>query len=201
MEASGIKCATPTILYDFIQIFNTKRPVERLEDLDGLKLRIGPYATALAFAKKVGMEAVSVPPLEVVTALETGMLDGAMDALVQVKMTSVAENCPYFTDNVNAILTQQNIIVSKIWFDTLPSDIQTALVDVLTDINQQREDIWAEAAASNLAEYKANPDNVISSLTPEERNRWVELTKPVWREYKADVPEFQDVIDAAEAVR
>lgn len=200
LEAEGIMCVTPVVLFDFVQIFNSKRPVERLEDLKGLKLRSAPYPMALEFAKKAGMEAISIPPLEVSTALETGLVDGSIDLVLQSKAMGMEENCPYVTI-CNAMAPCQNLLVSKKWWDTLPPDIQQALHRVLNDIHQKRDQAWRDAVAKNFADFKAAPGHVITTLDKAERDRWIGVTRPIWEAKMAEAEEFREFIEAAEAVR
>lgn len=200
LEAEGVKCVTPMVLFDFVQIFNSKRPVEKLEDLKGLKLRSAPYPMALEFAKRVGMEATSVPPLEVSTALETGMIDGSIDLMLQSKAMGLEENCPYVTI-CNVLAPSLNLVVSKKWWDTLPPDIQQALHDVLNDFHQKRDQAWRDTVAKNFADFEAAPGHVITTLDKAERDRWIELTRPIWEDKMAEAKEFREFIEAADAVR
>ena len=119
-------------------IYLTK-PVKGLEDLKGLKIRCSP--TLIGFLKKIGANPVVIPPPEVYTALERGVVDGFTWPAGLIKdwgwekvTKCVVQPGVYNGANV--------IVINKKKWDQIPADLQTLLIE-------------AEDEAARLAKQRA----------------------------------------------
>lgn len=95
-------------------------------DLTGLKIRCSP--TNIGFLKKLGAQPVVIPPTEVYTALERGMVDGYVFPAALItdwgweKLTKYIVN-PGFYNGANVVL------VNKKKWDEMPDYLRKILVD------------------------------------------------------------------------
>lgn len=106
-----------------------KKPIEKLEDLKGVKVRaIGYSAKAYAMA---GMNPVAISQSEVYEALQRGVVDatsgGSLDILIDRSYQEVA---PHFVDirSGNYAVTA-NVINKKLW-DSMPAELQAIINEV-----------------------------------------------------------------------
>src|SRR3546814_16972438 len=60
----------------FRNVTNSARPIEKLEDFEGIKLRVMPNPVFIDTFKRMGANAVPLPFSELFTALETKAVDG-----------------------------------------------------------------------------------------------------------------------------
>ncbi|MBN2034940.1 MAG: TRAP transporter substrate-binding protein DctP [Deltaproteobacteria bacterium] len=102
------------------------KPVKGIEDIKGLKIRCSP--TLIGFLKKLGAQPVVIPPTEVYTALERGVVDGFMwpAGLIRdwgwEKVTKhVVQPGVYNGANV--------VVVNKKKWDEIPGDLQQVLIE------------------------------------------------------------------------
>src|SRR3546814_17612407 len=63
-------------LLEFRAVTNSKHPVEKPEDLNGLKLRVPSSAAIKGFFEAAGAQPVIMPFPELFTALQQGTVDG-----------------------------------------------------------------------------------------------------------------------------
>ncbi len=106
-------------------IYLTK-PVKGLEDLKGMKIRCSP--TLIAFLKKVGANPVVIPPPEVYTALERGVVDGFTwpAGLIRDWGWEKVTKCvvqPGFYNGANVI------VINKKKWDEIPDYLQKLLIE------------------------------------------------------------------------
>lgn len=60
----------------FRSVTNDKKPIEKLEDLDGLKLRVLPSPSVMAFFKEVGVNPMHIDWAELFEAMKKGVVEG-----------------------------------------------------------------------------------------------------------------------------
>src|SRR3546814_4502235 len=60
----------------FRNVTNSAQPIEKLEDFEGIKLRVMPNPVFIDTFKRMGANAVPLPFSELFTALETKAVDG-----------------------------------------------------------------------------------------------------------------------------
>jgi len=128
-----------------------RRPIERLADFNGKKIRVFGTPMQIEPMKKLGASPVPMAFGEVIAALQNGTIDGmlaGMPVLTPMKFYDVAKNV---TEIHPSIVTSIQV-VNKRWFDGLPADVRSAMLAA-----GERIDREAFSFATALIE-KANND-------------------------------------------
>ena len=81
----------------FRQLTNSKRPVTKPEDLNGLKLRVPGSAVYMDFFKALGANPTAMSWSEVFTAIQQGTIDGQENGCSITKSAKMDEIQPYMT--------------------------------------------------------------------------------------------------------
>jgi len=108
--------------------YGAKRPILRLADFNGKKLRINGTELERAKMSKLGASGVAMPLSEVVPALDQGTIDGTISGLsifVAFKMNDLVKVVTVTNDTMIVSMA----VVSKAWLDTLPPDLQKIVID------------------------------------------------------------------------
>lgn len=96
----------------------------------------------------------------------------------------------------HGLLDYMLITNTKFW-DGLPADVRGELEkiveEVTVEVNKQADALNQKAKADILAAGTTE----ILELTPEERGKWREAMKPVWKKFEGEIG--ADLIKAAEA--
>ncbi len=138
----------------FRNLTNTKRPVTKLEDLDGIKLRVMQNNVYLDSFKLLGANAVPMPFSELFSALETKTVDGQENPYNTILSSKFYEVQKYLSVT-NHVYSPWIVTVSKKWWDGLSKDEQKVLQDAaIVARDFERKDTRDEAAKA-LAELKA----------------------------------------------
>ena len=168
----------------FRDINNAERPIEKVEDLEGLKMRVIPTPIYVDFMNAVGANAVPMPFTETYTALESGAIDGMTNPLINVKDLKFYEVTDYLTIT-NHMYNPQAVTISKITWDKLSADEKKIIQDAATEATAVQREAAQKASAEALEELKDEME--VNELSPEELAKMQEKAKPVLEKYTADV--------------
>ena len=153
----------------FRNLTNNKQPVNKLEDLNGIKLRVMQNNVFLESFKTLGANAIPLPFSELFTALETKTVDGQENPYNTILSSKFYEVQKYLTVT-NHVYSPWIVTVSKKWWDGLSKAEQKILLDAAKKSRDfERQDTRAEAARA-LTDLKAKGMQ-INELSPAEANR------------------------------
>jgi tripartite ATP-independent transporter DctP family solute receptor len=110
----------------FRNMSNSKRPLNALADMKGLKVRVMQSPMALASFNAMGMNAVPMAFTEVYTALETHALDGYEHPVVDMFANKMYEVQKYLTIT-NHVYTPVALVISKKFWASLTPEQQAAV--------------------------------------------------------------------------
>ena len=153
----------------FRNLTNSKRPVAKMEDLNGVKLRVMQNNVFLDSFKLLGANAVPLPFSELFSALETNTVDGQENPYNTILSSKFYEVQKYLSIT-NHVYSPWIVTVSKKWWDGLSKDEQKVLRDAaIVSRDFERKDTREEAAKA-LADLKAKGMQ-INELPPAEAAR------------------------------
>ncbi len=153
----------------FRNLTNSKRPINRMEDLNGIKLRVMQNNVFLDSFKTLGANAVPLPFSELFTALETKTVDGQENPYNTILSSKFYEVQKYLTVT-NHVYSPWIVLVSKKWWDGLSAAEQKVLIDAgKASRDFERQDTRKEAAGA-VAELKKKGMQV-NELSPAEAAR------------------------------
>jgi TRAP-type transport system periplasmic protein len=153
----------------FRNLTNTKRPVTKVEDLDGIKLRVMQNNVYLESFKILGANAVPMPFSELFTALETKAVDGQENPFNTILSSKFFEVQKYLSVT-NHVYSPWIMLVSKKWWDGLSADEKKVLQDAaIASRDFERKDTREEAGRA-LGELK-NKGMQINEVSPVETGR------------------------------
>jgi tripartite ATP-independent transporter DctP family solute receptor len=110
----------------FRELTNSKRPINKADDIVGLKIRVMQNQVALDTWKTLGANALPMTITEVFTGLETGALDGQENPYILIHANKYYEVQKYGT-TTNHVYTPCTIVISKKSWDKLSADDQAGL--------------------------------------------------------------------------
>jgi TRAP-type transport system periplasmic protein len=169
----------------FRNLTNSKRPVTKVEDIEGIKLRVMQNNVFLNSFKTLGANAVPMPFSELFSALETKTVDGQENPFNTILSSKFYEVQKYLTVT-NHVYSPWIVLVSKKWWDTLSKDEQKVLVDAAkTSRDFERKDTREEAGKA-VADLKAKGMQV-NELPPAEAARMRDKLTRVYASIGAEV--------------
>jgi TRAP-type transport system periplasmic protein len=138
----------------FRNLTNNKRPVTKVEDLDGIKLRVMQNTVYLDSFKTLGANAVPMAFSELFTALETKAVDGQENPYNTILSSKFFEVQKFLTVS-NHVYSPWIVLVSKKYWDQLSKDEQKIIQDAAIKSREfERTDTRTEAGNA-LADLKS----------------------------------------------
>lgn len=162
-------------------IIHTKKPVQKLEDIKGLKIRSTGMTTKIVGA--LGAAPVGMTMSEAYDALQKGVVEGIIcpvEALQGWKLGEVVKS----TTECYAISYSSCFFVTmnKAKWNSIPPDLQRAIEKVNEEYIEKTGLAWDEIDKAGK-EFTLKQGNQMIALSKEEEKRWVEATKPLYDEY------------------
>ena len=153
----------------FRNMTNNKRPITRMEDFDGIKLRVMQNPVYLDSFKRLGANAIPLPFSELFSALETKTVDGQENPFNTILSSKFFEVQKYLSVT-NHVYSPWIVLVSKKWWDQLSKDEQKVLMDAARASREFERKDTREEAGRALADLKAKGMQ-INELSPAEAGR------------------------------
>jgi len=162
-------------------LHTTKKPVEKLEDLKGMKIRCTGSTAKVAAA--LGATPVAMPQNETYDALQKGVADGLLSPIETLKGWRFAEVVKCTTENFGSAYTIAFFVaMNKKKWESLPKEVQKVIEDVNKEWIEKTGKTWDEADKIGK-EYALSRGNKVITLSKEEDELWAKKAHPVLDEY------------------
>lgn len=170
-------------------------PLVEPTDAEGLKFRVMSSDVLVAQMEAIGGTPQKMAFSEVYGALQQGVVDGQENVWSNIYGKKFFEVQDGISETNHGVLDYL-VVASVDWLDSLDADVRDQFLTILREVTEFRN---AESYAVNQANRQAIIDagGEVRTLTPEERQAWVDAMKPVWEQFSGDVGE--DMIDAAQS--
>lgn len=169
----------------FRNITNSKRPITKVEDLDGIKLRVIQNNVFLNTFKTLGANAIPMAFSELFGALETHTVDGQENPFNTILSSKFYEVQKYLTVT-NHVYSPWIVLVSKKWWDQLSKAEQKVLMDAAKTSREFERKDTREEASKAMAELKAK-GMLVNELSPAEAERMRNKLTRVYAQIGTDV--------------
>ena len=170
--------------YGYKSVTNNKRPIAKMEDLQGLKLRVMQISPHIDAFNTLGSNAVPMPFPEVYTALETKAIDGQENTLYTIQSQKFNEVQKYLSTTRHAYDAIPVMFSKKVW-DQLSADERKIVQDAVAEATPYQRQISREKESQAIDALKQR-GMAVNDLTQQERERMREKVKPVWAKYEKE---------------
>jgi len=161
-------------------ITNSKRPIAKVGDLKGLKMRTPPIDVTIKTFKTLGANPQQIPYTETYMALKTGVVDGQENPFSNVVDMKFYEAQKYLSV-VNWQVHPDPFYVNPAWYNGLPDDLKAVFDAVAKATMIYSDTIWlnSEAGYYNILKDKL----IVNEMDPKNRQGFVDGVKEVWQYY------------------
>jgi len=173
--------------HGFRNLTNSRRPVTKLEDIQGLKIRVEQNAVAIDTWNTLGANAVPMPFPELYTALEQKAVDGQEHPFSTIDNAKFAEVQKYLSVTKHKY-TPLILLTSKKFWDKLSADEKKILQDAANEAA-----VYQRKANRELNEkYRESLKKAgmqVNEISAPEMARLRAKTQPVVDKYSKQVDE------------
>ncbi len=174
-------------------ILTTERPINSIEDMEGLKIRTMENPAHLDVFSAFGASPLPMSYSELYTALETGVIDGAEAANSNYWGNRIYEVGPNWAQ-IGWLHLVAPLVLSKSYYDNLPPDLQKVLDDTGREIAAFERTLYAERDDELLRQLEEAGVNI----TYPDRQAFIEAAQPVydkWAEKVGGRDKIQAIMD------
>ncbi|GEO37735.1 C4-dicarboxylate ABC transporter substrate-binding protein [Skermanella aerolata] len=176
----------------FRQITNSKRPIEKPTDLQGIKLRVPSGVWRVKMFQSYGANPSPMAFSEVFVALQTGVMDGQENPLAQIYPSRFYE-VQKFLSMTNHVYTPAYLTAGRSWKKYSP-EIQKALTDAAVETQPVVYEIAAKMDEDFLQKLKDGGMQV----NQVDQSVFVTASEGIYKDFSAQVPEAKDLIQKAQ---
>ncbi len=167
----------------FRNVTNSKRPITKGEDLDGLKLRVIPNPVFVETFKTFKANPVPMPFAELYGALENKAVDGQENPYAVI-LSSKFYEVNKFVSETNHVYATNPIQISKRFWDKLSPVEQKLLQDAATEAQNYQRVVSREVSSKAVAELKAK-GMIFNEISAPEQARMRSEVKAVYEKFAA----------------
>jgi tripartite ATP-independent transporter DctP family solute receptor len=171
----------------FRNITNSKRPITKVDDLAGLKLRVIPNPINIDWVSALGANPTPMPFPELYAALEQKAVDGQENPVATINAAKFYEVQKHLA-LTNHQYNPQSVVISKKFWDGLSADEKKIVQDAATESAKYQREQSRASVASTLENLKKNGMQV-TELPPAEIAKLRDKMKPVIAKHSASVGE------------
>lgn len=172
-------------------VIHSNKQVEKLEDLKGQKLRF-PTRYAGEALKALGVNVVGMPVPQVPESLAQRVIDGCVIPWEVVPAVKVQELVKYHTEipgSPTLYVATFLLAMNSAKYASLPADLKTVIdANSGAALAEMAGKAWDDASTSVLEMVKKR-SNVITTISEDEKQRWIKQTQPVIDSWLAAVKE------------
>lgn len=167
---------------DFRQITNSKNPITKPEDLEGVKLRVPNNPLWVEFFKGTGAVTTPMDFAEVYNALQLKTIDGQENPIGVVTASKLYEVQEYLTVS-NHMADGWIVGINQTKFDGLTEEQQKILTEASKEIQGWALD-YDEKEAKTAIELLKKEGVKVNDLTSDQQKLFVEVSKKAYPTFK-----------------
>jgi TRAP-type transport system periplasmic protein len=168
-------------------ISNSRRPIQKMEDIRGLKIRTIQNPLYVDMLKALGANAVPMAFTELYTALETRTVDGQENPYATLEASKFYE-VQKFASATRHIYNPQLLLVGKKFWDTLSDEEKQIFEDAAPEARDHQRKVAREMDGKSR-EFLVKSGMQINDVPAEEIARMREKVQPVIDKYAPQVGE------------
>ena len=172
--------------------FFTRTPVNSIEDLKGMKLRVSNDPVMNGMVEGLGANPTVVAFGELYSALQTGVVDGAEQPIANYKSNAFPEVANNLILDGHTLGAVQAVITDNAW-GKLTANQQAAVMAAAADTQKFNADLSETAENKVLEELRSSGCNVVDV---DDKTPWQEACAKVIKDNTSDQSElYQKLLD------
>jgi len=178
----------------FRQITNSKRPINKPEDLQGIKLRTPKGEWRVKMFKAYGANPTPLAFSEVFVALKTGAMDGQENPYAQIYPARFYEVQKYLSKTGHVYTPAY--LTAGASFAKLDPAVQKILIETAQEMQPVALKIASDLDDELLGKLKAAG----MQINDADKEAFIKASGPIYKEFAGKVPGGKDLVDQALAL-
>jgi len=172
----------------FRHLTNNKRPIKKVEDGKGLKIRTMENKVHLAAWKAAGLNPTPMAWGEVFTALQQGVIDGQENPIAIIASNKLWDAGQKFFSFSAHVYSPAPLLISKIKFDAMPKEDQDLFLKTALEVAQFQRKLNRDAEENSMKEMASKGVTVIRDV---DRESFQKAMAPVFDQFSSQFPKVE----------
>lgn len=173
--------------------YTTSKPIEKPEDLRGMKIRVLESNTAITMVQTFGGSATPISWGELYTALQQGVVDGAENNPPSYYLSRHYEVSKFYSLNEHTMVPDILMISTIVW-NQLSEQEQQWLKEAVEESIPLQHELWMEAEEEALREVQ----KAGVKINYPDKEPFIELVEPMFEAFRQN-PEAYSYIQRIQA--
>lgn len=178
----------------FRNVTNSKRPINALADMNGLKLRTMENEVHMAAFKTFGVDPTPMAWSEVFTSLQTGALDGQENpiAIIHAQQLNTVQDYLAIT---NHVYSPSALLISKITMSDLSEENQKILIEAAKEAGNYERELLSSMEVDQLKEL----EEAGMTITRPDLDEFIKTAQTIYANYENQFTEglIDDILSMA----
>lgn len=175
-------------------MYTSNDPIESLEDMDGLRIRVIESDLFVDMIDALGGNATPMPYGEVYSSIQTGVIDGAENNWPSYESSGHYEVADFYTLTEHLIVPEV-LVMSKERWDSLSEEDQTIVREAAQESVAHQRELW-EAREAESEEHVRAEGVTVNEI---DKEPFQEAMAPLYERH-AESDELRDLIERIQAV-
>ena len=164
--------------------YNSVRPITKLEDLKGLKIRVQESELMASILEALGATPMQIAYDQVYSCLERGVIDGAENNWASYESTGHSKVAKYYTVDEHTRVPELQLCAKATWEKLSPED-QVIISQCAKESALYERELWVEKEKE--AQKRVLEQGVlITKLAEEEKERFKEAVQGIYEQYEGE---------------
>ncbi len=179
----------------FRHLTNNKRPIKKVEDGKGLKIRTMENKVHLAAWKAAGYNPTPMAWGEVFTALQQGVIDGQENPIAIIASNKLWDAGQKYFSFTAHVYSPSPLLMGKKKFDGMPKEDQELFVKTALEVAKFQRKINRDAEENSMKEMAAKGVTVVRDV---DRESFKKAMAPVFDQFSSQFPkaEIEKIMNA-----
>lgn len=160
-------------------VYNSKRPIQKVEDLKGLKIRMMGNPLFVDTMNALGGNGVAMGFDQLISAMQNGVVDGAENNEPSYESGQHYRYAKYYSRTGHLMIPEILVFSRKVW-QGLSKDDQALLKKLAKEAQLEQRQLWYAREEESLKKMKA-AGAVINDVA--DKKPFQAAVKPVWDKY------------------
>jgi TRAP-type C4-dicarboxylate transport system substrate-binding protein len=144
-------------------IYNSVRPIRTLADMKGLRIRIQQSDLMFSMIRSLGAEPVELPYGQVLTGLQTKLVDAAANNRPSYVTTGHYKTAPYYTLTEHTMGPEVLVMSMRAW-QSLSAEDQAIFRAAARESSQHMRSIWLGLEGNSRQQARMNGNTIIDNF-------------------------------------
>jgi len=144
-------------------IYNSVRPIRTLADMKGLRIRIQQSDLMFSMIRSLGAEPVELPYGQVLTGLQTKLIDGAENNWPSYVTTGHYKTAPYYTLTEHTMGPEVLVMSTRAW-QSLSAEDQAIFRAAARESSQHMRSVWLGLENNSRQQARTNGNTIIDNF-------------------------------------